>query len=172
MRIGIVSEKNITKELDVIGNCDSVIMLSERETRESFYQLIKKYGQNQLILANRRVIPLQLIQLLPSFELLIKGGKKLTFVEKGRLNTLSDQDYFDELHDLAKTEKSIVKIRTKQSISTARENGSSLGRPAITDEQMERIYKLHHYEKRSIRQIAELCGVSVGTAYKYATIKQ
>lgn len=171
MRIGIVSEKNRTKELDVIGDCDSVIILSERETRETFYQLIKKNLQNQLILANRSVIPLQLIQLLPSFELLIKGGEKLTFVEKGRLQDLSDQDYFDELHSLAKIEKNVVTCRTKHSISTARENGSSLGRPAITVEQMERIYKLHRYEKKSIRQIAELCGVSVGTAYKYATIK-
>lgn len=170
MKVGIVSEQNIVKELDIIGDCDSIIMLKEKETtRESFYQLVKGNVKHQLILANRSVIPLQLIQLLPSFDLLVRDGAKLSFVEKGALEGLSDQAYFDELHSLAKMEKKVVKGRTKHSITMARENGSSIGRPPITGEQMERIYSMHHYEKKTIRRIAELCGVSVGTAYKYAT---
>lgn len=160
MRIGIVNEKRRKDQLDLIGKCDDLIILTEEETtRQDFLEIV---------IAELGVIPLQLIQLLPSFQLLVSEKRYLTFIKRDIHNKLSAQAYFEELYWLAKGEEQIVKRRTETSIRKARENGKKIGRPTIQNELAERIYKMYLHEKKTIREIASACDVSVGTAYKYA----
>ncbi|WP_314060896.1 hypothetical protein [uncultured Vagococcus sp.] len=170
MRIGILIKRNTYQQIEKIGECDTVIILDEDLlTKESFKTIIKENLANELVISELGVIPLRLIQLLPAFRLLVEHQQRLTFIKKDDHRKLSDQEYFDELYQMALFEERVMQIRTKIGIKKAREEGISIGRPPIKNERAQRIQHLYQNEKKTIREIAELCQVSVGTAYKYAT---
>lgn len=56
---------------------------------------------------------------------------------------------------------------TKFSLGKKKAEGKILGRPKISGVQILEIKRLRKEERRSIRDIAIICGVSVGTVYKY-----
>lgn len=170
MRIGIVNKQNTYQQIEMMGTCDDIIIVEEETlTKDSFMLLIKQNLKHELIVTELSVIPLRLIQLLPGFKLLVKHDRRLTFIKKDRKQKLSDQEYFDELYQLILFEEQVMQVRTKVGIEKARDEGIVIGRPPIADEQAEKIQHLYQYEKKTIREIAESCSVSVGTAYKYAT---
>ncbi|WP_314060914.1 hypothetical protein [uncultured Vagococcus sp.] len=170
MRIGIVNKKNTYQQIELIGTCDDIVIVEEETiTKDSFLRLINENLSHELIITELSVIPLRLIQLLPGFKLLVKHNKRLTFIKKDLNQNLTDQEYFDELYRLILFEEQVMQVRTKVGIEKARDEGIIIGRPPIADEQAERIQHLYQYEKKTIREIAETCCVSVGTAYKYAT---
>lgn len=169
MRIGIVNKQNSQKQIEMMGPCDSIITIDEMITKDYFMTIIAENLTNELIVAELSSIPLRLIQLLPGFKLLATHNQWLTFIKKDVNQKLSDQEYFDEVYQMILFEERVMQIRTKAGIEKARDEGIVIGRPPIADEQAERIQHLYQNEKKTIREIAESCQVSVGTAYKYAT---
>lgn len=167
MVIGLVNADNIEQELEVIGKCDSIIILTPDLTRKSFYLMIESNINHEIVSVARDSIPLQLLQMLPTFELLKKKKRWIKFLKKRNLSTLTDEEYLNVLHDLAYSEKRIIGNRSKLIVEQNREKGITLGRPAISEETIEKIYTLYHSDKRTIRYIAEQCHVSLGTVHKY-----
>lgn len=55
----------------------------------------------------------------------------------------------------------------KKHIERARQEGKIGGRPTITEQTIERIRHLFHKKQMSMKEIASICEVSVGTVSKY-----
>ncbi|MBP1042337.1 recombinase family protein [Vagococcus sp. BWB3-3] len=69
---------------------------------------------------------------------------------------------------VAQTEQACQKKISKQAMERVRAKGGVIGRPAISQETIEKIQTLAH-QKYSLRQISEVCDVSLGSVHKYVT---
>lgn len=69
---------------------------------------------------------------------------------------------------LSDNELSCSKQKIKMRIHDAKEQGTIIGRPKLDADVIEQIYHLYNREKQSLRYVAKTCGVSLGSAYKYA----
>lgn len=59
----------------------------------------------------------------------------------------------------------------KEILVKKKSQGVVLGRPKLTEEQINEIQYLRRFKKRSYREIAKVCGVSLGSVNKYASDK-
>lgn len=75
--------------------------------------------------------------------------------------------FYDWMENIANMEKSLLKERTMVGLQKAREQGKIGGRPKISPEIIEKIRFLFFDKKQTIPMIADACGVSIGTCYKY-----
>ena len=66
-------------------------------------------------------------------------------------------------------QKKIIQDTTKRSLARANKNGVTLGRPTIDEGTIEHINSLRNKQHKSIREIASICDVSIGTVHKYIT---
>ena len=93
---------------------------------------------------------------------------ELLVLEKdSTLATLEGNIYTDMIKVMAQMEKTIIRERTSRGLEEARRNGRIGGRPRISEETIKRIQFLYNNNKYTLRQIAEECNISLGTAYKY-----
>ncbi|GEQ62261.1 recombinase family protein [Vagococcus lutrae] len=112
---------------------------------------------------------IQLAEMLAEFE--ERGIDFLVIKKAPELVTLDDETYKAMIHRLAKMEKMIIRERTARGLEEARKNGRIGGRPRISQETVDKIQFLYHKNKYTLRQIAEECNISLGTAYKYTQEK-
>lgn len=68
---------------------------------------------------------------------------------------------------IAEMEKSVIRERTTKGLKEARLKGRVGGRPRISPETIEKIKSLYNHKRYTLRQIAQECNISLGTAYKY-----
>lgn len=109
-----------------------------------------------------------IIQLAEFIAELEERGIKLLVLEKEEgLENLDTEMYTEMIKSMAQMEKLIIRQRTSRGLEEARRNGRIGGRPRISDETVERIQFLYNNNKYTLRQIAEECNISLGTAYKY-----
>lgn len=93
----------------------------------------------------------------------------LTIVNKNSvLYNLSTDFLLPLLLELADGERNVIRERTMNGLTEARRKGRVGGRPKVSAETIERIRYLYHNQSYNLRKIAEECGVSLGTAYKYS----
>ena len=107
-----------------------------------------------------------------------------------RLATLSDQGVYVETLDgllntaalgrmaplviglltgLAEVERNLIQERTRDSVEHRRRTGGNIGgRPALAENRRELVRRLRG-EGKSYREVAETCGVSLATAYRYGS---
>lgn len=78
-------------------------------------------------------------------------------------------NYFHIMLNLVQMEKDVAKQLTLKRMAKARENGIVGGRPSLDQKVIDEIIYLRKRHKKSIRQIASECDVSVGSVYKYVT---
>lgn len=169
MRIGIISEGYGDESMELLSDCDEVEVLKAGDvTTDQFHRVVTSHLDDDLVIPSVAAIGLQLVQLLPSFKVLANENKIIYFIQKDRSALLSDEIFFEELYHLALVEEMIIKRRTVASIRKAQEKGIVLGRPKIDRHLIKKIQKLHSLEKKTIREIATICNVSIGTAFKYA----
>ena len=79
---------------------------------------------------------------------------------------LQSSDFISALKKFGTREKSIFKKQVAEGLERARDEGKSLGRPRISDEKIKQIRSLYK-KKKTLREIATKCDVSLGTAHKY-----
>jgi len=92
----------------------------------------------------------------------------LVVIEKDKeFNGLDNDVYLNLVKRIAETEKIIIKERTTKGLEEARKNGRIGGRPKISQEKINQIRFLYNNNRYTLRQIAEECNISLGTAYKY-----
>lgn len=168
MKIGIISEGYGDKSIGLLADCDKIIVLKKNEINaDGLRRVVFDHMTDELVIPSIVSIGLQLIQLLPSFKLLNSENKIIHFIIKDTSNSLSDETYFKELFHLSLAEEKTIKQRTRTSIRKAKANGVVVGRPKIDNTLINKIRHLYS-EKKTIREIAQTCNVSVGTAFKYA----
>lgn len=81
------------------------------------------------------------------------------------------EDYSVLIHKFAEMEKNLIRHRTSSGLKRARKEGRVGGRPRISQETIDRIQFLYNTDKYSLREIADQCDISLGTAYKYVQLK-
>jgi len=73
------------------------------------------------------------------------------------------------LTGLAEVERNLIQERTRESVEHRRRTGGNIGgRPSLAETRRELVCRLRA-EGKSYRKVAEVCGVSLATAYKYGT---
>lgn len=109
-----------------------------------------------------------IIQLADFITELDEKGINLLVLEKDpELEGVEHATYAAMIKSMAKMEKFIIRERTSRGLEEARRNGRIGGRPRISEETIQRIQFLYNNNKYTLRQIAEECNISLGTAYKY-----
>ena len=107
-------------------------------------------------------------QLAIFFTYLKKMSIDLVVIKKGAaFKNTTDKQYFNLISEMAEMESFIISERTTKGIQMARRSGRVGGRPKISEEVIEEIRYLYHNQSYTLREIAEKCDVSLGTAYKY-----
>ncbi|MBP1042769.1 recombinase family protein [Vagococcus sp. BWB3-3] len=167
-RIGYTAKIGSVEELSLlygVGKCEEVIQLrdSENEFRD-FERFLKEYRRKQIVLVNFSSMGLQLTQVTQLLELIKEEQIKVHFLQK---ELDSDEQYLSLLYELSMNEKEVVSRRTRRGLRVAHEKGIVGGRPTITKKTIEKIQYIHLSQKKTIREISNECGVSLGTVHKY-----
>lgn len=169
MNKGYVNDLN--RKTMMMMYCEKVVKGSgDLVCLTSFKRFMCGDKQDELYIFNIEDLGFRLSQLLPFLEELSHTGRILHVVEKFPLVSLTDEEYFTYLLFVARNEKKVTKVRAEKSIQAAKELGEKIGRPRISEETILEIKNLHHYQKRTIREIAALCDVSIGTVHKYVKL--
>lgn len=171
MKVGYtVTKEHISYLADY---CDEVYHTGfEKLTPKSFLEFVVTNKKNQIIIKNVEDIGLQLVQMLPALEELKRQKKDIKFLEKNFGRELSDENFNRMLLNYARNEKDIISYRTLDGIEEARKKGIRYGRPKVSQDIIQKIRYLSSNQERSIREIADICGVSIGTVHKYASKKE
>ena len=73
------------------------------------------------------------------------------------------------LTGLAEVERSLIQERTRESVEHRRRTGGNVGgRPPLAEGRRELVQRLRS-ERKSYREVAEVCGVSIATAHRYGS---
>ncbi len=92
--------------------------------------------------------------------------------EKIDTRELTGKIYFQWLEQMAVMERSLLKERTLVGLNKARQQGKIGGRPKIAPATIQQIRFLFFEKRESIQAIATICGVSIGTCYKYVHLPE
>lgn len=165
MKIGF-SNDTITKEMTDL--CDYVIeACPEQNIIDSLLTFVEKHSTNELVFQGIEALNLQTSQLLPVLEKINQNESNVTFINKGNIPKMSDNDFFITLLTLAKHDKLIRSNRVKEALFDAKRRGKAIGRPSLDQATVSLIERLHKNHDKSIREIAAICDVGVGTVHKY-----
>lgn len=166
MKIGYTVSTETNTALESI--CQEVVYCqAENYTTESFFEFVKDNLEKDIYVSHLADVHLQLIQLLPCLEFMHTQKKFITFLDKGVANNFSDQAYFELLLLLAKNEQKVIVRRTVKGLEESARKGIKSGRPVVPQKKVQEIQTLYFKEMRRYRDIAEICGVSIGTVHKY-----
>lgn len=171
MKIGFI--RSAGKASQMASFCD-IVMLETKTTPigEQLLSLVKDHSQQELVFYSLEDLRLQIVQLLPVLTKMIEQKITVSFVERQLLPSLNDHDFIQSLYEIAMLEKAVLSRRTQQAVSTARRNGKAIGRPTIDQSIIKEIYFLYNKQGRSIREVAAICEVSIGTVHKYLTMEK
>ncbi|MBP1042605.1 hypothetical protein I6N95_16435 [Vagococcus sp. BWB3-3] len=171
MKIGFI--RNAGKASQMASFCD-IVMLETKTTpiAEQLLTLVNDHSQQEIIFYSIEDLRMQIVQLLPFLTKVIEHETKVSFVERQLLPTLDDDTFIKSLFDIAVLEKAVLSRRTQEAVSTARRNGKAIGRPTIDQSIVKQIYFLYNKQGRSIREVAALCEVSIGTVHKYLMMEK
>lgn len=167
MKIGYTFNK---KEVLLEKNCcDEVIEdHASSSSAQEFKEFVEENIEHKIHIHSLEDLGIQIFHSYPALKYLKDHNKILYVIDKKPLSDLADEEYFDVLYHLALSENQVVKEHGYPTLR-AKKGGSFPGRPSVSDEKINRIQELYGHRNKTIRQIADICGVSVGTAYKYAT---
>ena len=123
---------------------------------------------DELVVYELRCLGKSIIQLAEFLAELKEKGIQLVVVKKGAAySDIDDAPYVEMILKIAEMEKMIIRERTTKGLQEARRKGRVGGRPKISEETIEQIRFLYNNNRYTLRQIAEECNISLGTAYKY-----
>lgn len=108
----------------------------------------------------------QLINALEEFREL--GVDFISYTESIDTTTPSGKAFFTVISAFAEFERSLIRERVVAGLNRARAEGTKLGRPAVTGEQVNVIRKMRR-SRLSIRTIASATGLSRSVVGKYST---
>ncbi len=166
----------LTKELESLGvfGCDEIAIETDAEQaathpHKELDSLLEKINEGDKIVVYELVcLGKSVIQLADFISALEEKGAELLVINKDvEEQGIDEKTYISMIKKLANMEKHIIRERTSRGLEEARRHGRIGGRPKISEETVARIKFLYHNNKYTLRQIAEECDISLGTAYKY-----
>lgn len=166
----------LSSQLEGLGKygCDRIVLETDgqQNVAHPHVELEKAVEEmssgDQLIVFELVCLGKSIIQLADFIATLVEKGIELIVLEKDEaLAGLDNAVFTSMITSLAQMEKAIIRQRTSRGLEEARRNGRIGGRPRISEETIERIQFLYNNNKYTLRQIAEECNISLGTAYKY-----
>lgn len=167
MKIGFI--RGLTIKSEMVKNCDKIIFADETKgIGQAMAEFIENHSEEELFFQSLVELRLQISQMLPILEKATERSVRVSFIDKGHLSQLTDQEYMQILLGVSRQEKEIRSICTKESIARVRREGTVIGRPSISDETIKEIKLLCHKHGKSIREVSAICGVSIGTVHKYS----
>lgn len=126
---------------------------------------------DQLIIYELVCLGKAVIQLGEFLQRAHEQGINIVILKKeGIFKQLTDEAICSMVIGISFTEKKIIADRTTKGLAVARRQGRIGGRPKISEETIREIYHLYHEYSLTLREIAEQCNVSLGTAHKYTKI--
>lgn len=166
-----VNDESIKRQMDLLQQFDCQTIYKEKKPDES--TTLEKIVR-EMELGDTLVIT-SLYQLGKSSRQLAEWTPLLrekeihliSLKEKIDTNHALGHYFYDWMENIANMEKSLLKERTMVGLQKAREQGKIGGRPKISPETIEKIRFLFFDKKQTIPMIADVCGVSIGTCYKY-----
>lgn len=169
MKIGYTASLEEVSKLKEEGANQVVLGDDYKETVQSFYDFIVENEDNEIVLVSIFSVgsTVTLMQLHDSVRLMREKEYSVTFLEKGIASGISNEDYLTYLWYLISNEKKAVITRTQNGMEKARDRGLTGGRPTLDQEIIDSIVTLHRRDKRTIRDIANIVDVSIGSVHKY-----
>lgn len=171
MKVGYMT-KTTKEETQILLDygVDKVIKCAKGLTElEGFQQFLIEYIEHDLVIANLSSLgeSLTLVQLLDCFLWLCDQGKTLTVIKQGVTQQLSSKDFQAMVIQIGQLNRRAITNRTKMGIEKARSNGRIPGRPRTDSSTIDKVKTLYSKGDLTLKEIADLCHVSVGTVYKY-----
>lgn len=169
---GAITDTETQKQLAALSKHKVELIITEEtynKTSEALEEIITVLTPGDKIIVEKIIYLSKSINQLSEFLQIIKEKEiELVVIDKGKcFSKIDDELYMDILLQIAQDEKKVIKERTKQGILEAKRQGRVGGRPKISEEKIKRIRYLYHNQSYTLREIAEDCDVSLGTAYKY-----
>lgn len=156
------------RESKMLKYCDVIVRdKGKQSVVESLIAFIEEHKGEALVIPNIVELKIQLIQLLPVLEKAEDCQIILYFEDKRSFPYMNNQDYFQMLLMMARQEKAVMTNRSRAAVVELKKQGVFIGRPTITDDLIEQIRDLSLHQHKSVREIAAICQVSVGTVHKY-----
>ncbi|MBP1039616.1 recombinase family protein [Vagococcus sp. BWB3-3] len=166
MKIGFIRGLNAKSEMVEI--CDKLVYADSRKPiSENVIEFIEEYFEEELVFQSLIELRLQISQLLPIMEKVYEKCATVRFLDKGHMPHMTERDYIRILLTISRQEKEIRSICTKESLARVRREGIAIGRPTIQTTVVDKIDFLYNNQGKSIREVAAICEVSVGTVHKY-----
>lgn len=165
-KIGFVLHKK--NKAIMLKTCHDVWTLQDSKTvAQEIKEVIKRNKEAEFYIHSLKDLEMQLIQYYPLFLILKEQNKLLYILEKEELTNYSDESLFNILYQLAELENHIISERTIRGIEKARLDGVVPGRPKLEEKKIKEIKKHYNSRNKTLKEIALLCDVSIGTVYKY-----
>ncbi len=98
-------------------------------------------------------------------EVLRKQDIRYVSIYEG-IDTDISHDFYHYLSLFVRNERETKRLLARQSIELSRSKGVQIGRPSLTDETIQKVQQLYN-ERKTLREIAAECGISLGSAHKY-----
>lgn len=162
-----------TEQLNKLKNysCNE-IFVEEHNSREQIeleklLDLIK--SEDQLVVSDLRVFHYGIKALKELLVYLQVKQVHLVSINEDIDTKRSLQFYSDVLAVIEMEEKQRSYL-VKKNILKARSEGRIGGRPKIDKQTTEKILYLYYHKRQTIREIAEICDVSIGTVHKYVKL--
>lgn len=171
MKIGIMNSSDILKFYNPLNFCDKIILLGDLAIKSdlSFENVLPDIAPEDTFHANSLVaLDSSLNDLFPIFQSLMEKKKIIIFLKRPERQSISDEQYFHLLWELVQNEHRLKKDEEKTILRRPEKSIKKIGRPRIDSDKAAKIKKLYKEEYKTIREIATICNVSLGTAFKYA----
>ncbi|WEG72879.1 recombinase family protein [Vagococcus intermedius] len=169
-------KKYLSSQLESLGKygCDRIVLETDLFTggghphKELENSLSEMSSGDQLIVYELVCLGKSIIQLAELVAVLREKNIELVVVNRRPgLEDVDNKTYMAMIEAMSATEKIIIRERTSRGLEQARKNGRVGGRPKISKETVEKIQFLYKNNKHTLREIADECDISLGTAYKY-----
>ncbi|MBO0428306.1 recombinase family protein [Vagococcus fluvialis] len=157
-----INDSYIKEQIEAIREYGLKTILLEAE------DLMSLKSGDELVIYELKSLGKTIIQLASFLNHLNEKGVKLTIIKKEEpFNSLTEDQFYQIIFDLAEIDSVAISERTTRGIKTAKEGGRIGGRPKISDSQIQLIKHLYHKQSYTLREIVDKCDVSLGTVYKY-----
>lgn len=169
MKIGYTVLQDDIGKLKAAGATSIVLNDDLSDSCQQFIDFLKINEDCEILLVDIHSIGrfLSIIELFGIVEVVNERNNRIHFLNKGTDALLSDQEYLDFLRYIGNFEKRGISNRVRRGLKRSKERGVLIGRPSLEPETIKKIRRLKNDEKKTVREVAVLCNVSVGSVHKY-----
>jgi DNA invertase Pin-like site-specific DNA recombinase len=167
-------QQHLDRQLDILKhyNCDEILTEKITGTKKDRPQLNRlrdkaRTGDTIIIESFSRLgrSTKDLIELVDEFN--NKGIKIISHKENFDTTTPQGKLMLTVFQAFSQFERDLIVERTKEGLKSARARGRQGGRPKVNEKAIEKAIKLYDSQSHSIKEIADLTGVSAPTLYRY-----